>query len=295
MTLYLMLGVLGAFPGGATLIATPERADRLCHELLERPWSSDLPADPVERAALESGWASRRAAALQRSYAVEIPAGLFQLATYEDGELVFDDRSAFLGAGGGLSIFPRGEESWAVDATPEQAHRAFELRRRGQARLLVTFYPSAEGCNGVPGAHHHTLEVSPGSLELRATDGSLVLPGAGDWAPLSRESSAALRVDPPVVASGQADVAAVERAIEADRGLRGCYERALASAPDAGGDLVIEAEIGPPGVVQTSRVALDGLGNPELTACLRQRFQSLQLNGAAAGARLYVPIELGRR
>ncbi|HUB05406.1 MAG TPA: hypothetical protein VMB50_00305 [Myxococcales bacterium] len=287
---------LGALPGKAPqLIATPGEADLLCHDLVETPWSSDLPADPVDRAAFEADWSAHREAASRLAYAVEVPAGLFRFARYDDGELWLDDRWALLGAGGGLAVFPSGDGAWGLAATPAQAHRAYRLWRRGRARLFIAFHPSPDGCNGVPYARSHSLAVAPGWLELRSDDGTFVLSGAGDWAPPPPPAEARVRAAPPVLVAGDADVGAVERAVEADAGLQRCYSQALAASPDAGGDLVIEAQIGPPGVVQTSRVALDGIADPALTSCLRQRFQALQLTGAGAGAHLYVPLELGGR
>lgn len=295
-----ILGVLslwlGAVPGGPPLIASPRQAELLCRALGERPSPADLSGEPVDDAAVRRGWQERRDAALARSYAVEVPGRLLRFARYDDEteELVLDDRWALAGAKGGLDVYPA-TGRWTIAATPEQAHEAYRLWRARKVRLLVAFHPSAEGCHGLPYAASHSLAVEPGFIELASADGSFVLPGGDDWKPVPRDAVPRVRAERPVVASGEVDAHAVEQAIEASAELRGCYQHALENMPEAGGNVVLEAEVASPGVVQTARVALDDTEDPGLATCLRERFQAMTLTGAGAGAHLYVPIELERR
>jgi hypothetical protein len=94
---------------------------------------------------------------------------------------------------------------------------------------------------------------------------------AGPSGPVAeRDVSSRLKVDPPVIEEGHADLASIAREIRARRkAIAACYERALKQKPALAGKLVVRFSIAAAGTVSAVDIDDDTLGAPEVGACVR--------------------------
>jgi hypothetical protein len=108
--------------------------------------------------------------------------------------------------------------------------------------------------------------VTPG--DLRGLGGIVDARPTGPIA--ERDVSSRLKVAPPVVEGGQADLESITREIRARRkAIAACYERALKQKPTLAGKLVIRFSIAAAGTVSAVDIDDDTLGAPEVGACVR--------------------------
>jgi hypothetical protein len=85
-----------------------------------------------------------------------------------------------------------------------------------------------------------------------------------------RDVSSRLKLAPPVIEGGRADLDAITREIRARRkAIAACYERALKTKPTLAGKLVIRFSIAAAGTISSVDVDDDTLGAPEVGACVR--------------------------
>jgi TonB family protein len=94
--------------------------------------------------------------------------------------------------------------------------------------------------------------------------------GAERRVPVVRPEAPAL--DEPVAGFDAQQLARTIRARLAE--VRACYERALKRRPDIGGRLVLRFTLTPAGTVASVEVDEDTLGDPDVTACVRNAVAS---------------------
>jgi hypothetical protein len=87
---------------------------------------------------------------------------------------------------------------------------------------------------------------------------------------VERDISSRLKLVPPVVEGGHADLASITQEIRSRRkAIAACYERALKQTPTLTGKLVIRFSIAAAGTVSAVDIDDDTLGAPEVGACVR--------------------------
>jgi outer membrane biosynthesis protein TonB len=85
-----------------------------------------------------------------------------------------------------------------------------------------------------------------------------------------RDVASRLKVAPPVIEGGKADVDSIVREIRNRRkAIAACYERALKARPTLTGKLVVRFAITAAGTISTVDIDDDTLGAPEVGACVR--------------------------
>jgi len=160
------------------------------------------------------------------------------------------------GANSGASL-PDLLASGAVDRSLDEA-----LRDVGDVKVA-----SSDGLRGLlrPGGGSGKISV-PGGLR-----GGTRIVDAGPSGPVvERDVSSHLKVAPPVVEGGHADVASITREIRSRRkAIAACYERALKQKPTLAGKLVVRFSIAAAGTVSAVDIDDDTLGAPEVGACVR--------------------------
>jgi hypothetical protein len=160
------------------------------------------------------------------------------------------------GADGGAAL-PDLLANGAVDRSLDEA-----LRDVGDVKVA-----SNDGLRGLlrPGSGSGKIGIAS---ELR---GSTRIVGAGPSGPVvERDVSSHLRVAPPVVEGGRADVASIAREIRSRRkAIAACYERALKQKPTLAGKLVVRFSIAAAGTVSAVDIDDDTLATPEVGACVR--------------------------
>jgi TonB family protein len=95
--------------------------------------------------------------------------------------------------------------------------------------------------------------------------------GARTTGPLGeRDVASRLRLAPPVIEGGKADLDSIAREIRSRRrAIAACYERALKATPTLTGKLVVRFAITAAGTVSAVEIDDDTLGAPEVGACVR--------------------------
>jgi TonB family protein len=116
----------------------------------------------------------------------------------------------------------------------------------------------------------------PGSGQGKIATPADLRPGKGiaDATPTGpvgeRDVSSRLKVDPPIIEGGHADLASITREIRTRRkAIAACYERALKTRPTLAGKLVVRFSITAAGTISTVDIDDDTLGAPEVGACVR--------------------------
>jgi hypothetical protein len=134
---------------------------------------------------------------------------------------------------------------------------------------------SSEGLRGLPRPGSGSWKVGI-PTDLR---GGTQIVDAGPSGPVvERDVASRLKVAPPVVEGGHADLASITSEIRARRkAIAACYERALKQKPTLTGKLVVRFSITAAGTVSAVDIDDDTLGAPEVGACvhalvLRWRF-----------------------
>jgi hypothetical protein len=184
---------------------------------------------------------------------------------------------------------------------PVKTHEqiAAEVKRMGLIPLLTA--RTADGGSALPdvlanGAVDQSLDEAMrdvGGLKIAGNDGLRGLPRAGtgtgkvgvptalrgnirivDSGPIGpvaeRDVSSRLKVAPPVIEGGRADLESITREIRARRkAIAACYERALKQKPTLAGKLVIRFSIAAAGTISAVEIDDDTLGAPEVGACVR--------------------------
>jgi len=160
------------------------------------------------------------------------------------------------GADGG-SALPDLLANGAVDRSLDEA-----LRDVGDVKVA-----SNDGLRGLlrPGSGSGKISV-PSDLR-----GSVRIVDARPTGPVGeRDVSSHLKLAPPVVEGGHADLASIAREIRSRRkAIAACYERALKQKPTLAGKLVVRFSIAAAGTVSAVDIDDDTLGAPEVGACVR--------------------------
>ncbi|MHB1843929.1 MAG: hypothetical protein ACYCWW_03715 [Deltaproteobacteria bacterium] len=283
-------GALVAGQGQAVSVTTPAEVEALCRSL---SGGGSFNSDPVVRAEDESERPERRQRAIDRLYEVRVPAAELHFSSYDRDalQLRLDGRYALGVAKGTLSVYPTGDEPWAVSATPEEARAAVKLAAKGDGALVVRFHPGEGGCVGHPVARAWSMAIAPGSISF--VGGALVLPGTGDWRSPPEGAAPSVRVLPAVVDLGSVDQAALAAMLEADPALGHCYAEALGRDPDASGSVVLHDSSSGGGRPGDVRVAVDTMQDPRLDDCLVSELSRTPLP-TSGNAKLYLPLELSR-
>ena len=126
---------------------------------------------------------------------------------------------------------------------------------------------SAETLNGIrrPGNDHGKVATPD---DLRPGPGIKDVTGIGPVG--ERDVASRLKVAPPVLEGGKADIDSIAREIRNRRkAIAACYERALKTKPTLAGKLVVRFSITAAGTISTVDIDDDTLGAPEVGACVR--------------------------
>jgi TonB family protein len=142
--------------------------------------------------------------------------------------------------------------------------RSLDDALRGVGGLAVAGTDSLHNIQG-PGTGHGKIGIPGG---LRAGPG---IDRGRDTGPVAeRDVSSRLKVAPPVIEGGRADLESITREIRARRkAIAACYERALKARPTLTGKLVVRFTITGAGTISTVDIDDDTLGAPEVGACVR--------------------------
>jgi hypothetical protein len=142
--------------------------------------------------------------------------------------------------------------------------RSLEEALRGVRGITIA---GSDGLRGLPRPGTGTGKVGL-PTDLR---GGPPIADAGPSGPVvERDVSSRLKVAPPVVEGGHADLAAITSEIRARRkAIAACYERALKQRPTLTGKLVVRFSIAAAGTVAAVDIDDDTLGAPEVAACVR--------------------------
>lgn len=145
----------------------------------------------------------------------------------------------------------------AVDRSLEEA-----LRDVGGVTVA-----SNDGLRGLPRPGTGSGKVGV-PADLRGGPG--IVDARPNGAVVERDLSSRLKVAPPVVEGGHADLASITREIRSRRkAIAACYERALKQAPTLAGKLVVRFSITAAGTVSAADIDDDTLSAPEVGACVR--------------------------
>jgi len=147
--------------------------------------------------------------------------------------------------------------SGAVDRSLDEA-----LRDVGDVQVA-----SSDGLRGLlrQGSGSGKIGV-PGGMR----GGTRIVDAGPNGPVVERDVSSYLKVAPPVVEGGHADVASITREIRSRRkAIAACYERALKQKPTLAGKLVVRFSIAAAGTVSAVDIDDDTLGAPEVGACVR--------------------------
>jgi hypothetical protein len=145
----------------------------------------------------------------------------------------------------------------AVDRTLEEAMRD----------AVIVMVASNDGLRGVtpPGRGNGKVGVP---TDLRG--GARIIDARPEGSATERDVASHLKVAPPIVEGGHADLASITREIRSRRkAIAACYERALKQTPTLAGKLVIRFTIAAAGTISTVDIDDDTLGVPEVGACVR--------------------------
>jgi hypothetical protein len=126
---------------------------------------------------------------------------------------------------------------------------------------------SSEGLRGLPHPGSGTGKVGV-PTDLRG--GPRIVDTGPNGPVVERDVASRLKVAPPTIEGGHADLASITREIRARRkAIAACYERALKQAPTLTGKLVVRFSIAAAGTVSAVDIDDDTLGAPEVGACVR--------------------------
>ncbi len=126
---------------------------------------------------------------------------------------------------------------------------------------------SNEGLRGLPRLGSGSGKVGVPS-DLRGGPRIVEVGPSGPVA--ERDVSSRLKIPPPVVEGGHADLASIAREIRSRRkAIATCYERALKQTPALAGKLAVRFSITAAGTVSAVEIDDDTLGAPEVGACVR--------------------------
>jgi TonB family protein len=142
--------------------------------------------------------------------------------------------------------------------------RSLDEALNGVAGVRIAGTDALHGLQGAGSGHGRI--ATPG--DLHGVPGISGPSGIGPVA--ERDVAARLKVDPPVIEGGHADLASITREIRARRkAIAACYERALKARPTLAGKLVVRFAITAAGTISTVDIDDDTLGAPEVGACVR--------------------------
>ncbi len=142
--------------------------------------------------------------------------------------------------------------------------RSLDEAMRDVAGVTVA---SNGGLRGLPHPGSGTGRVGV-PTDLRG--GTRIAEAGPSDATAERDVSSRLKVAPPVVEGGHADLASIAREIRSRRrAIAACYERALKTTPTLAGKLVVRFSIAAAGNVTAADIDDDTLGAPEIGACVR--------------------------
>jgi hypothetical protein len=142
--------------------------------------------------------------------------------------------------------------------------RSLDEAMRGVGAVAIAGTESLRGLHG-PGTGTGKVGT-PGDLH-----GGLRISDAGPTGPVSeRDVTTRLKLAPPVIEGGRADLDAITREIRGRRkAIAACYERALKTKPTLAGKLVVRFSITAAGTISAVDIDDDTLGAPEVGACVR--------------------------
>jgi hypothetical protein len=252
--------------------------------------------------------------AAQAIYVVAVPSTGFSFSSYDKkrARLAVDVSKGLRHAAGQweLEATSASGVELAVPVAPKEAARLVKEASAGRLLLWLWFRPARLAaqslhCVGVRSVKGESLRlgVEPMAFALARpggpSGGAVVAAGATAAFQALRDQSRAevvARVDVGVVVRtderGNApdDVTRSARALAPE--LIVCYEQGLAKEPTLRGAVVLGLEIDVGGKVSSARAELDGLGAPEVTACVLGRVKSLRMPASRAG-RYSVPLRFG--
>lgn len=274
-------------------LAGRSEVQRLCRalEFPERRRDASL-----DRASAEAEQQERRARALELRYAVELAGrGLSFHYDAERGALTLDARAQLVGAGGALRLWAVADAELALPADPALARRIAAAARSGEGRLRLHFVLPEDDdeavCAHAPGTLSFGLGVEPVSWAFVVKD-EVLSRGGADEVPAAPASEGPGRPKVEVgTPSGRNGEAVRQALLRREEALLGCYRRRLEQQPGSDGSLVLElvprSGGGRPG---SARVAMDSLHAPELSRCVLQAVEGVELPAGKEAAPVQVPL-----
>ena len=145
----------------------------------------------------------------------------------------------------------------AVDRSLDEA-----LRDVGDVKVA-----SNDGLRGLPRLGSGSGKVS---VPTGLRGGTRIVDVGPSGPVVERDVSSRLKIPPPVIEGGHADLASITRDIRSRRkAIAACYERALKQTPTLAGKLAVRFSITAAGTVSAVDIDDDTLGAPEVGACVR--------------------------
>ncbi|HEY3359537.1 MAG TPA: AgmX/PglI C-terminal domain-containing protein [Polyangia bacterium] len=299
--------VLAAGPAGAAerLPVVPLEAAglrRLC-EVVRPDSQVHFTGDEVQRGKAREEHRRRRAAALEKFYAVTVPAGGFTFREYDvaDQRLPIEARRGFVVSDAAELVIPPGEDDppeLVVTAAPPLAEQLVRLRVKNKLALRLTFKldPGASGdpC-GRGAARRARVGIDPLAFELLETGRAAALfrgelPGYQEavYATVPVKGPRVRLAKPSITGNlPPADVSAGLHGLEA--GLLPCYQRGLESNARLRGALVVGVKLEGGRVVQ-AHSEINSLGDDAVVGCVVERVKTQRFPKLKGGGRISVPI-----
>lgn len=255
---------------GPRLLESPSHVRALCEAL--EPSERLLPrGDVVQRASAEMAHDSRREAALDARYRVQIAADRLRFGEYDPDEkqLVLSDRAFLSAASGSIQVWPLESAGLPVTVEPAAARRIMQAAARKTLTLELTFTLPDDPdvtCGHANGSSRYSLGVDPFRWEYLDRGRVLARGGEGSDRPIVTAAEGArprVRIADPI--GGGRELRSAVEASEKD--LEGCYQRALQQNPALDGSLVAEVELAG-GAARAVRMAADSVQDDAMTGCV---------------------------
>jgi hypothetical protein len=244
--------------------------------------------------------------AASQVYVMAIPSSSFAFSPFDrkKGRLSVD-LSRVHGAGGAWELEADGGLAVAVPASGKDAASLLKQAASGELTLWLWFKPAhlsglSFHCAAVRGVRVSGVRLGVEPMAFALVRGKDVV-ASGETQAFSALRDVNGPIDAPAVRVGQVvktdeaspapdEIARSARALEPE--LVACYKKGLSAEPTLRGAVVMGVRVDAAGKVADARAELDGLGAPEVTACVAARVKATRFPAGKA-ARYSVPLDFG--
>jgi hypothetical protein len=247
--------------------------------------------------------------AAEAVYVMPVPSSAFVFAAYDKkaARLAVNAQKGLVSESGQWELAVVGEPllALAVPATGKEAARLVKQAKAGELTLWLWFRPARlpqQGmhCVGVASVKGERVRLGVEPLAFALVRGQELV-AAGETPAFAAMREREAPVDTATVTVGAAmrtdqrgtapdEVTRTARALVPE--LTRCYEKGLAVEPGLRGAVVLGVKLEGNGRVAEARPELDGLGAPEVTACVVARVKAAKFPAGLA-ARYSVPLRFG--